>query len=251
MPDTGHITPVRVGIVDSGLNSSLAADARVVRQTAFVIEQNQLWQDDAQPDRSGHGSDIARIILSLAPECELVSAQVFQQGNGTTAMQVAAAIEWLVDQGCEIINLSLGLRQDRPTLKCACEIAAELGVILVAASPAQGEPVFPAAYPEVIRATGDARCDHPNWVYLATEQADVAGCVRPLDNQLGRSGASMGCAHITGLLAHSLRQFQGIEYHLSGSDQALHWLHKNAHFRGREYRQPVSSNSVTQEAPYV
>jgi hypothetical protein len=38
----------------------------------------------------------------------------------TTATQVAAVIYWLVEQGGVVINLSLGLRQNRPVRTVRC-----------------------------------------------------------------------------------------------------------------------------------
>ena len=40
----------------------------------------------------------------------------------------------------------------------ACAALLGQGAVLVAAHPARGAPCFPAAYPGVIAATGDARC---------------------------------------------------------------------------------------------
>lgn len=194
--------PIRVGVVDSGASPSQP----VAASAAFVLEAEQLWMTEAEPDALGHGCRIIEIIQHLAPEAELLSAQVFRGRFTTTAAQVAAAIDWLTEQGAQVINLSLGLRQDRETLRQSCERALRRGVILCAASPARGEPVWPAAYPGVFRMTGDARCDREEISWLETAFADFGACVRPLDNSLGHSGASLGCAHLSARVALCLQQ---------------------------------------------
>ena len=132
------VEPVRIGIVDSGFTAS----QQVVKGAAFTLRDDRLWLEDSQPDQLGHGSRIIEIMEALSPECEIISAQVFQDRFTTTAAQVGAAIDWLVDQHVQVINLSLGLRQDRSSLRDACQRAIKRGVILCAASPARGEPVL-------------------------------------------------------------------------------------------------------------
>jgi hypothetical protein len=55
---------------------------------------------------------------------------VFDERGVTSALQVAAGIEWLVMRGVRLINLSLGLREDRPALREACAAAQDAGVSL-------------------------------------------------------------------------------------------------------------------------
>jgi|GEM_PF-126913 len=234
--DERDIAAPLIGIVDTGLNAGQMALAEC--SAAFIIKDGQLWQTEASADQIGHGSRVCDIIKYLAPQSRIANAVVFsrpESGEGaavTTAMQVATAIDWLVAEGADVINLSLGLTTDRPVLKAACENAVNRGVILCASSPAQGQAVYPSAYEGVIRATGDARCDHHQISFLNSAQADVAGCVRPLNGALGASGASMGCAHISGHIAG---------YLLKNPDSAnvniLHWLNARADWHGREFRQ--------------
>ncbi len=223
---------IRVGVVDSGVPPTLRSRISPVQaSSAFVIEQDQLWQSDDGDDRLGHGSRVIDILNYLAPQAALFSARVFGREGRTTALQVAAAVDWLVSQRVDIINLSLGLKTDRPVLRQACERALEHGILLCAASPAQGDAVFPAAIPGVIRATGDARCGHEDLVWLDSAQADVAGCVLPMSEQRGLSGASMGCAHVSGHLARLKRQGVGIQ-----PSSVRDVLGAEARWHGREYK---------------
>ena len=219
--------PIRVGVVDSGFSPSQP----VAASAAFVLEQEQLWMTETEPDVLGHGCRIIDIIHHLVPEVELLCAQVFRHRFTTTAAQVAAAIDWLTEQGAGVINLSLGLRQDRDSLRQACERALRRGVILCAASPARGEPVYPAAYPGVFRMTGDARCDREEISWLETPFADFGACVRPLDESLGHSGASLGCAHLSARVALCLQQSGAL-----GLSEVRERLIQAASYQGPERR---------------
>lgn len=148
------------------------------------------------PDRLGHGTDVARLILAAAPQAALIDAQVFADGRPVSAAAVAAAIDWAVGQGAELINLSLGLREDHWALRHACAAASAAGVLLVASSPARGGAVYPAAYPGVLAVTGDARCADGEWSLLdgpGAARGDVAGaqvgaCPDGLPSLCGVSG---------------------------------------------------------------
>ncbi len=218
---------LRIGVVDSGCSP----EQQPVESAAFVLDEGQLWLAEAAPDQLGHGTRTIEVIKALVPEAEVVSAQVFQSRLTTSAVQVAAAIDWLVEQGVQVINLSLGLRQDRPALREACEQALKAGVLICASSPARGEPVYPAHYPGVFRMTGDARCSREELSYLETEFADFGACVLPLDNSRGHSGASLGCAHLS---AHLLRYLK--ETKQPSLSDARRWLIEQSDYQGPERR---------------
>jgi hypothetical protein len=126
-----------------------------------------------------------------------------------------------------LINLSLGLQQDRPVLRQACAEVQAAGVLLCASSPAQGAAVYPASYPGVIRITGDARCAPGQWSWLGSAQADFGGHVGERD----MAGASLGCAAVTGRIAALMQQQPGLD-----RQQLLAWLQAHASFTGPERR---------------
>jgi len=188
---------ITVGIIDSGFDPRL--QARVDAQAAFVVADGGLYRQPVQPDRLGHGSRVVRVIGSLAPSVHLVVAQVFGERLSTTPSQVAAALRWMLEQEVDLVNLSLGLRADRGPLRDACKSALDAGVTLCAATPARGEAVYPAAYPGVLRTTGDARCGRDEWSALNTRFADFGARVHTNDQRA--AGASIGTAHLSGHIA--------------------------------------------------
>ncbi len=196
------LEPVRIGIIDSGFRPDQAP--RVRASAGFVAGAHEVSRADAIADRLGHGGAILDLVSWGAPDATFVVAQVFRERLAASAAQVAAALDWVVDQGAQVVNLSLGLRNDRDVLARACERALAAGVIVCASSPARGEAVYPAAYPGVLRMTGDARCRRGEISHLATRYADFGAHVRPLGNGPAGVGASAGCAHLSGEIGRFL-----------------------------------------------
>lgn len=219
---------IRVGLIDSGINSSAVAAASL--SCGFQRQPDgSVLEVAAREDQLGHGSALAQIILRGAARISLLNAQVFTQRLSCSAAQVAAALNWLVDQEVRVVNMSFGLRIDRKTLRHACAMADEAGVIMIASSPARGEPVYPASYAKVIRATGDARCTRAEISLLQTAQADFGAYVRCDASAI--AGSSVACAYLTE---------QAVTF-LSGQPQATaedlrEWLGGKASYRGPERR---------------
>lgn len=200
---------LRIAVVDSGCAAVHAP--RVRAAAAFVLDETGLAQVPGTTNQLGHGSRVADILLHCAPQAELLVAQVFRERLTTTATQVAAAVNWAVANGARIVNLSLGLREPRPVLAAACARALAAGVVLCAAAPARGQAVYPAAFPGVLRVSGDARCAPGELAAIGTAEVDFGAHVRPLDGSLAGAGASMACAWLSGQAARQLAEGADID----------------------------------------
>ncbi len=128
-----------------------------------------------------------------------------------------------------LVNMSFGLRIDRQELRHACAMAEEAGVIMIASSPARGEPVYPASYAKVIRATGDARCGRAELSLLQTAQADFGAYVRC--DQSAIAGSSVACAHLTAMAVTFLSR-----HPQATAEDLREWLGSKASYRGPERR---------------
>lgn len=217
---------IRVGIADSGIDGP--ASEKVVACADFLAVETVSPPQTGGRDPSGHGSALAAVIAATG-EVALLDARIFDVSLRTSAAQAAAAIDWLVENGAQIINLSFGLRDDRAVLREACARAIDTGVIVVASTPARGDPVFPASYPGVLRATGDARCAAGEISWLGTAQADAAGTPRTPCTRV--AGASAGCAHVCAALATLMMRSPG-----AGRVELLDTLMRDARYRGPERR---------------
>ncbi|TDF84017.1 S8 family serine peptidase [Pseudomonas sp. H9] len=220
------VSKVRVGVIDSGC--SALQGARLDGARRFWLEQGMLCEGELQADALGHGSAVLARLLSQVDDVSVSIAQVFDSRGATSVLQVSAALLWLVEQGVDVINLSLGLTQDRPVLRQACAQAQAAGVLLCASSPARGGPVYPASYPGVVRITGDARCANGQWSWLNTAQAEFGAAV---GEQGGPAGASLACAALSGQMCSWLQAHRGASH-----EQLLGYLRDNATFVGPERR---------------
>lgn len=144
---------VLVGIADTGIDTThrdtgdlegAIAHTRDFTGSRFGVE-----------DRNGHGTHVAGIIgarygngkgvAGVAPGCQLAIAKGLGDGGSGSDVGIAAAIDWLVEVGCKIINLSLGSRTPSPAISAAIDRARLKGRLVVVAAGNDG--IDPLSYP--------------------------------------------------------------------------------------------------------
>lgn len=206
-----------IGLIDSGLPAGVGPERIAVARGFRLDAEREVIAGAAVPDTLGHAGAVAQAVLASAPDARFAVAQVFFDRLVTTAAQAAAGLDWLVEQEVAVVNMSFGLAADRAVLRAACTRATARGILLVASAPARGEPVYPAAYPGIIRVTGDARCAAGELSALDGPRADFGAHVRVGD----AAGASIGAAHVTGEI---------VRYLAGGGDVRLDSV--RAHLRG-------------------
>jgi subtilisin family serine protease len=221
--------PVKVAIVDSGLGAAL--NAAVSDRVAIRLADDgrvQCLPADAN-DALGHGSAVAALVLAGAPHCALLSAQVFDAARAASVLAIAAAIDWAVGEGARVINLSLGLRDDRRVLRDSCHAAISQGVLLVASHPARGGVAFPAAYSGTLAVHGDSRCGEGDCSSILDDVLFGAS-PRPPAGFAG-GGASYATARVSGLAAAFFDA-----YPAASAAEFRNRLFTTARFHGRERR---------------
>jgi hypothetical protein len=225
--------PVKVAIVDSGIGAELdaAVGARVALRLAEDGQVQCLPGDGS--DALGHGTAVASLVLAGAPRCSLLSAQVFYAAKPTAVRVIAAAIEWCVVAGARVINLSLGLREDRRDLRESCLAAIAQGVLLVASHPARGAGAYPAIYPGVLAVHGDCRCGEDDCSNITRDTLYGASPLPPRGFSGG--GASYAAARMSGLAGAFFEAYPAA----TTADFRNH-LFTTARFHGRERRHAVS-----------
>ncbi len=175
---------VIVAVIDTGVRATHEDLAgRVIPGNDFVDPGG----DGTLADHY-HGSHVAGIIAANAnnglgvaggaPGVQILPVRVLNSvGTGSTA-DVAAGIIWAVDNGADVLNLSLGSTFDSSTLRAAVDYAEANDVVVIAAAGNSGHldnPItFPAAIDEVIAvgstASNDTRSyfsNHGSWVDIA------------------------------------------------------------------------------------
>jgi hypothetical protein len=235
----------RVGLIDScgGLEgvgaAALEQAAAVIDAAAFVSREGRIECEGTVADPTGHGSRVAELLLR-GRSVQLLLGQVFTTAGPTSSAAVAAAIDWAVERHVGLIHLSLGLAGDRMVLGVAVQRAIAAGCIIVAAMPARGAPVYPAAYAGVIRATGDARCapheiSHLGpWFFGGCPRLEVADRTTnggATNGGATNGGASIGAAWVT----HAILQQATF-----AAPAAVDGLTARAKYLGPERRTPAA-----------
>lgn len=224
---------VKVAIIDSGIGPGL--DAAVGARVAMCLADDGQVQCSAgdRTDSIGHGTAVASLILARASRCSLLSAQVFYAARPTAARVIAAAIEWCVAEGARVVNLSLGLLDDRRVLRESCLAAISRDVLLVASHPVRGATTYPAVYPGVLAVTGDIRCGEGDCSSIARNLLFGASPMPP--DGFSGGGASYAAARMAGLAAAFFDAYPAATV----LDFRNH-LQAIARFHGREHRQAIS-----------
>jgi subtilisin len=106
---------VRVCILDSGVDGAHPLVGHVDEAVAISLGENDepIAEEDAEGDLCGHGTACAGIVRSLAPEASLSSVRVLGAGFTGTGDVLLAGLRWAVDEGYDVINMSLSTTKRR------------------------------------------------------------------------------------------------------------------------------------------
>ncbi|WP_239615810.1 S8 family serine peptidase [Cohnella mopanensis] len=156
-----------IAIVDTGVDFNNPELKPYLLEGKNLVDERKTAQDD-----NGHGTAVTGIITAIATVGEMspndgrwkgyiLPVKALDQFGSGDEEKLTQGIRYAVDQGADIIVLSLGLRRDAPSLREAVAYAEEAGVLLIAASGndaavfgAKAAVQYPAAYPTVVAVAG-------------------------------------------------------------------------------------------------
>jgi subtilisin family serine protease len=110
-------------------------------------------RDDAEAmDVVGHGTACAGIIHGLAPAAELISVRVLGPDNRGKGVVFAAGLDWAIERGATVVNLSLSSRSDAlyGTFHELADRAYFANVLLVSAANNVPGPSYPSLFAAVV-----------------------------------------------------------------------------------------------------
>jgi subtilisin len=147
---------VTVAIIDSGVERDHpAVGGKLVRSVKVELdaEGEPVVSDDPEAiDVVGHGTACAGIIHGLAPGAELISVRVLGPDNRGKGIVFAAGLDWAIDQGATVMNLSLSSKSD--ALFAAFHELADrayfANVLLVSAANNVPGPSYPSLFAAVV-----------------------------------------------------------------------------------------------------
>ena len=179
-------TDVVVAIVDTGVTFpardipmdrfATDPDGNILQYNAFTGDEGDGATDSAAEDNHGHGTFIANQIVGIfdneigsfgvcGTRCEIMPVKVLDDYGSGDEHSISAGITWAVDNGADVINLSLGMvappdAMDDPAfaemqapIVAALQHAAANDVIVMAAAGNHwtswvANAAWPAAFPE-------------------------------------------------------------------------------------------------------
>ena len=205
---------VRVAVVDSGIEHDHPALEGCVRGGVVVeFDENapanvRIDPDDLPSDVAGHGTACAGIIHSIAPEAELYSVRVLGRNMGGRAIQFAGGLDWAIDNGMQVVNLSLStsLQQYFGLFHELADNAYFRNVVLVSAVNNIPAPSFPSLYSSVISVAAHEGQDPFSYYYNPSPPVEFGAPgidvrVAWKDKQtLTSTGNSFAAPHIAGIV---------------------------------------------------
>lgn len=197
---------VRVGIVDSGVNPRDPQVAAVESGVGIRVRDGRVERDFASgawEDRLGHGTAVAATIRGHAPQASLYSIRVFHRTLEAHFEAILGAIEWGVEEGLDLLNLSLGCtNQERDAaFEAGCARAAETGVTVVSAvGTGEGNAYLAVAADYALE---DEKVRYERGIFHASPWARPRGA---LPREKNFHGTSFAVAHVTGIAARLLSE---------------------------------------------
>ena len=199
---------VLIAVLDTGI------DEKHKELAGKVVGSVNFSESKTVTDVNGHGTHVAGIIEAtvnssaggIVPDAHLLDVKVADDDGTVWSSAVAKGIVWAVDNGAEIINLSLFVPTSSPALEQAVDYAWSKGVVVIAGAGnnIKGIAVYPASYPEVIAVAATdteghlwAKSNYGDWIDAYAPGVDILSTL-PGNGYGYMSGTSMAAAYVSG-----------------------------------------------------
>lgn len=196
---------VKIAIIDSGVSPNLGLN--IYEHIDFTNEENPIPYIN---DNTGHGTGVAGVINSqpesglrgINPKAKLYSVKVLDKNNSAPISRIISAIDWCIDNGINIINMSFGMNNDSPLLHQVINEAYNHNIIMIASAGNSGNIQYPANYDEVISvgsvdSNGDKSDFSANAELMAPGEKIISEGY--FSGYTALTGTSFSAPHVTGV----------------------------------------------------
>ena len=237
---------VRVAVVDTGIDLDHPDLQGNIKGGINTIYSWRTADDD-----NGHGSHVAGIIaavnnsigvVGVGYQIDLYAVKVLNSNGSGYVSDIIEGIQWSVNNGINVINMSLGTTSDIQSFHDAVTAAKNAGITVVSAAgnsgPGDNTVIYPAKYPESIAVAATNSSDgQPSWSSRGPEVDIAAPGNSILSTYRGGgyttlSGTSMATPHVAGAAAMVLSNHPGftpsqVQTHLQNNAEVLPGLSSN------------------------
>ncbi|WP_433431123.1 S8 family peptidase [Nonomuraea sp. CA-141351] len=211
-PDLAEATGrgVRVCVLDSGIEPDHPEVGPIQGSYAVLAEDDGVVVRETEAgDVCGHGTACAGIIRKIAPECELYSVRVLGPGFAGRGNVFVAGLRWAVEQGFDVINLSLSTtrRQLAEDLREVSDDAYFRRTVIVASAHNLPVESYPWRFSSVISVGSHAEDDPDLIIYNPRPPVEFFAhgsnveVAWPGGRRRRCTGNSFATPHVTGLCA--------------------------------------------------
>jgi subtilisin len=203
---------VLVAVIDSGVDGSHpAVGGRLVESVRVELGQDGpvVVPDPEALDVVGHGTACAGIIHELAPGADIVSVRVLGPDNRGKGAVFAAGLEWAIERGAAVVNLSLSSRSEAlmGVFHDLADRAYFANVLLVCAANNVPGPSYPSLFASVVSVAAHDVPDARTWYYNPRPPVEFGA--RGVDVEVAwrdggwivATGNSFAAPHVAGLAA--------------------------------------------------
>lgn len=203
---------VTVAVIDSGVDGDHPAiGGRLAsRLRVELSDEGALVVEDADAgDVVGHGTACAGIVAAIAPGADLVSIRVLGSDNRGKGRAVAAAVEWAVMQGIQVVNLSLSSRSEAmfAAFHDLADRAYFANSLLVCAVNNIPGPSYPSLFAAVLSVAAHDVPDPDVWFYNPSPPVEFGAYGLDVDvawrdgGRILATGNSFAAPHLAGRAA--------------------------------------------------
>lgn len=133
-----------IAVIDTGVDYEhpdllgWGPDGKVIGGYNFITE------NERPLDTNGHGTQVAGVIaadgqaVGVAPKSKILAYKVSQDGEGVSSGLIIRAIDRAIEDGADIINISLGINKTNAEIDRAVDKALDHGILVVAAAGNDG-----------------------------------------------------------------------------------------------------------------
>ena len=183
-----------------------------------IVGEVNFTDSSTVDDIYGHGTHIAGIIaaksndigiVGIAPDVRLLNVKVVNDRGRCQVSDLVEGIIWAVDNGADVINISIEISEPSSAMEDAVKYAWDNGVIIVAAAGNGGSqiPVYPAFYDNCLAVAAVNESDNlaplsntGSWVDLAAPGYKIYSTFPGNEYKL-ETGTSFATAQVSGIAA--------------------------------------------------